>query len=259
MLNRSKILGVSVLTVAGLVPGLAFAADGASKPAADQTLAQRSDREDETTTKDRVPDPDPNKRYKLGTGAAPNTLPPPRSSNDPQPPVASPTVPSGGVVKQAGVGGDVAYGRTGVLELGGSAIFSRATDFTQVALNPSIGWFFMDDLEVSLILGLSHISTKGSEATFFTALVEPSLHLPFSDTVFGMIGAGVGPSYVSGPGVGLAFAPRIGVQFLLGRSGILTPSAQLIYSTHDAIITPQGTLLAVNTTYGLGIGYTVMW
>src|SRR5437870_1538186 len=81
-----------------------------------------------------------------------------------------------------------------------------------------------DDVQLSFILSLSHLSTQGVSSNFVSGLIEPSLHIPFSETVFGMLGAGIGPSWADGPGLGLAFAPRIGIQFLLGRSGILTPS-----------------------------------
>jgi hypothetical protein len=66
-------------------------------------------------------------------------------------------------------------------------------------------------------------------------------------------------SYVTGHDAGFAWQPRIGANFLIGRSGILTPSASLTYSTVEALRTPAGTLLAVQTTYGMNIGYTVMW
>src|SRR5688572_28030946 len=51
-----------------------------------------------------------------GANAAPNdgTLPASKSDHDEQPEVASPGLPSGGLVRQAGVGGVVGYGRAGV-------------------------------------------------------------------------------------------------------------------------------------------------
>jgi hypothetical protein len=199
------------------------------------------------------------KERKVGAGEKTENLPAPQSDDDPQPTPASPSVPMGGVVKQAGTGGVTAYGRSGVLELGGSANFTNATDFTQLSLNPSIGWFFMDNVEISAILGLSHLSAQGVDATFVNLLAEPSLHIPFTDTFFGMLGVGAGLSYVEGPGIGFALAPRIGANILIGRSGILTPQFYLSYATHEAIATPSGTLLAVNVTYGAGLGYTVMW
>lgn len=207
-----------------------------------------------------TPIDDPKERdIPVGAGTPSNQLPPPKSGHDPAPPVASPSVPSGGVVKQAGVGGQVAYGRTGVLELGGSASFTKATDFTSLSIAPSIGWFFMDNLEISAILSLSHLKAGATSATFLTALLEPSFHIPFSDTLFGFAGVGGGLSWLSNSTVGFAIAPRVGLNAMIGRSGVLTPQVFLQYSTHDAIQTPQGTLLAVSTSYGAGIGYTVMW
>lgn len=162
-------------------------------------------------------------------------------------------------MKQAGVGSDVAYARAGVLELGGSMNFTGASDFTNLTLAPSLGWFFTDNLEISAIMRLSHISAQGVEASFFSALVEPSLHIPLNDVVFVSGGLGAGLSWVDGPGLGFALAPRVGLNVMIGRSGILTPQLLLQYATHEAITTPEGALLAVSVSYGAGIGYTVMW
>jgi len=180
-------------------------------------------------------------------------------SHDPQPTPAGLEKPKAGIVNQAGVGGDVAYGRAGVLELGGSMSFTGASDFTNLSLSPSLGWFFTDNLELSAIMRLSHISAKGVEANFFSAVAEPSLHIPLNDTVFVFGGLGAGLSWVEGPGLGFALAPRIGLNVMIGRSGILTPQLLLQYATHEAIATPEGALLAVSVSYGAGVGYTVMW
>ena len=239
----------AVLAVSVLSPGIVRADD--------QTTQNEEETKTDDTAKDELlPDPEPKK---IGAGQAAETLPPPQSDDDPQPTPASPVLPTGGVVKQAGVGGEVAYARAGVLELGGSANFVGANDFTQVSINPSIGWFFMDDVEISAILGLSHLSAQGIDATFFNALIEPSLHIPFSDSIFGMVGVGAGLSFVDGPGFGFALAPRLGMNVLVGRSGLLTPQIFAQYSTTEALQTPQGTLLAVSFSYGAGLGYTVMW
>src|SRR5437868_1976460 len=104
---------------------------------------------------------------------------------------------AGGIVKEAGVGGDVMYGHEGVLELGGSANFIGASDFTQLSINPSLGYFFMNNVEISGILGLSHLHAGGASATFVNALIEPSLHIPFAENVFGMVGVGAGLGYVN--------------------------------------------------------------
>lgn len=212
-----------------------------------------------------VPDAPPEQQT-LGEGAPASTLPAPRSDNDPQPPVAAPTVPVTGVTKQAGVGGTQAYGRAGVLELGGSAGFSAADNYARYELSPSIGLFVLDNVQLSLITAFNHIrlgdtdTSDGDNLTELRALVEPSFHLPLSQTVFGFLGLGAGVSYLTGSDAGFALQPRIGANFLVGRSGVLTPAFNVAYSTVESLRTPEGTrLLGINTSYGLNVGYTVMW
>lgn len=193
-------------------------------------------------------------------------LPKPTSDNDPAPPVAAPDValPPGGVVEQAGVGGTVGYGRAGVLELGGSAGLMMASGFRNVNVSPTIGWFVADNLELSGILGVSNIKAGDDSATVWSALVEPSYNIPFNRTTFGFLGMGVGAAYVSEIGTGLAVAPRIGAKFLVGRSGILTPSLSYEYTTHNVESVSDGdmqdvTLVAVSSALRINVGYTAMW
>jgi hypothetical protein len=212
-----------------------------------------------------VPDPDPNNRVPLGEGTPPSQLPAPRSDHDPLPPVPAPTVPTTGVTEQAGIGGTQAYGRAGVLELGGSAGFSAASNYTRFELSPSIGLFLIDNVQLSLLTGFNYFSIGAMEgmgkssATELKALLEPSFHLPFSQVAFGFLGLGAGVNYITGHDAGFALQPRIGANFLIGRSGVLTPAFAVNYSTVEAIRTEAGAVLAVRTSYGLNIGYTVMW
>jgi hypothetical protein len=204
------------------------------------------------------------------TNTAPPTpseqLPQSQSDKDPAPPVASPDValPPGGIVEQAGRGGVVGYGRAGVLELGGSAGLVLASDFRNLNVSPSIGWFVADNLQLSAILGVSNIKAGDEDATVFSGLIEPSYHLPFNRTMFGFLGLGVGGAYISGLGGGFAVAPRIGANFLVGRSGILTPSLSYEYTTHsvDDAGDQMGqnmALVAVSSAVRVNVGYTVMW
>jgi len=197
----------------------------------------------------------------IGEGQPSSTLPPSTSDDDAAPPVAAPVTPPGGVVRQAGIGGQTAYGRAGVLELGGSAFVTRAGKLTQINFSPSIGWFFMDNLQLSAILGINYSKVGTSSNMYFNALVEPSFHIPFSQQAFGFLGLGMGLSFVDqeNAGAGFALAPRMGANIMVGRSGILTPSLNVSYSTHAAQTTPAGALLGVSVSYGIGMGYTVMW
>src|SRR6476661_6541752 len=93
---------------------------------------------------------------KVAPPSEPGSLPDPQSDHDVQPPVASPgaNLPDTGIVEQAGVGGLIGYGRAGVLELGGSAGLQMSSEFRSLSVNPSIGWFVADNLELSAILGV---------------------------------------------------------------------------------------------------------
>jgi hypothetical protein len=214
-----------------------------------------------------IPDPNPQERTQIGEGEPRNStaLPPPRSDHDPQPQVPAPTIPETGVTKQSGVGGTQAYGRAGVLELGGSGGFAAASNYSRFELSPSVGLFLVDNVELSLLTGFNYFrigemnGNPSTHATELKALIEPSFHLPFSQVAFGFLGLGAGVSYITGADAGFALQPRLGANFLVGRSGVLTPSLTVAYSTTDAIRTPVGTILAVRTSYGMNIGYTVMW
>jgi hypothetical protein len=187
-------------------------------------------------------------------------LPESRSDDDPEPPVAYPGAPVDKVVEQAGIGGAVGYGRAGVLELGGSAGFTAATDLTQVNVTPSIGWFVADNLELSARFGLTYIKAEEESATMTSLILEPSYHLPFNRQVFGFLGLGVGASHVDGPGLGFAMSPRVGANVMVGRSGVLTPAIAWQYTTHDSVETSGGMqLLAVSSAISANVGYTVMW
>jgi hypothetical protein len=231
-------------------------------------------------TPDRQPVPDPAVETRENESPKPAEEAPPEPVADPTPPpasAASPTPvsdprppgpgapPEAAVTRQAGVGSTHAYGRAGVLELGGSGGFAGASNYTRFELSPSIGVFVLEGVELSLLTALNYFrigatATKpGTSATELKALVEPSFHLPLSAEAYGFLGLGAGVGYFTGQSAGLALQPRVGVNFLIGRSGVLTPSLNVAYSTVDALRTPAGTVLGVRTSYGMNIGYTVMW
>ncbi len=195
-----------------------------------------------------------------------NQLPPAQSTHQEAPPVPMPSLP--GVqppVEQAGVGGPVGYGRAGVLELGGFLGLNAAQKVRDLNFSPMFGWFVVDNLEVSVIGTVADIKSGMDETTMWSALLEPSLHLPFNREVFGFLGMGVGAAYINNLGAGLAVAPRVGMNLMIGRSGILTPSLTYEYTTHntDAKAGPNGTedvtLVAISSALRVNVGYTVMW
>jgi hypothetical protein len=213
-------------------------------------VAEDSDADEQEMPSASEPQPDEN-------------LPPSRSDDDPIPPPASVTPVHGAVVRQAGVGGPVAYGRAGVLELGGSASFSTASDYTELSIAPSIGWFVANNFELTGILRFNYLNVEteegGGSATSWAILAEPSYHIPFSSTLFGFVGVGAGVAHQNDE-FGFAVAPRLGINFLVGRSGVLTPAIFANYSTTEAVTTNTGqTLVGVTASFGMQVGYTVMW
>jgi len=199
-----------------------------------------------------------------GSDAAPTPaadLPAAKSDTDVQPEVASPGMPPGGIISQAGVGGMVGYGRAGVLELGGSAGFAFASDYRNMNLSPTVGWFLADNLEISAILSIANIKTGDASSTLWSALLEPSYHVPVNRTLFGFLGLGMGAAHVSGLGTGVAVAPRVGMNFMVGRSGVLTPSLAYQYTTIDSEMsgTTDVTVVALTSSVRFNVGYTAMW
>lgn len=201
--------------------------------------------------------------------APPNRLPEAQSSNDPIPtapaPLAHKTLK---VVRQAGVGGPTAYARGGVLELGGDLSYVGANNFQQLSVTPSVGFFITDNLELSALLGVSYSDVTENEEgvarnvkkTAVTALIEPSFHLPVVDQLFAFVGLGLGVNYTKGFGTGFALAPRVGFNVMVGRSGVLTPAFNVNWSSNSALETNDGQkLVAVHTTLGASLGYSVMF
>jgi hypothetical protein len=83
--------------------------------------------------------------------------------------------------------------------------------------------------------------------------------------MFGFVGMGIGAAYQHDLGAGMAVAPRIGMDFLVGRSGVLRPSLSYEYTTHDtmAAVGPDGTtsvtLVAISSAMRFNLGYSSMW
>jgi hypothetical protein len=232
-ITKKTIVTISVFGLLGL-PGLAFA----QEPAGEEAMQEEEAAAD-------VEQGEP--------------LPAPEADDDPRPPVAMPSPPPEGIVKQAGIGGVTGYGRAGVLELGGFAGLTAASGFMATNINPTLGWFFADNMQISAILGLSHVRTEADSATMVSVLAEPSYHLPFNRSVFGFLGLGIGAAYHEDAGVGFAMAPRIGANILVGRSGVLTPSLSYQYNSHETEEMEGNNYVVMSTALAANIGYTVMW
>lgn len=163
-----------------------------------------------------------------------------------------------GMHEQAGTGSDVAFGEAGVFELGGSGSFYGNSDGLILTLSPQAGYFIVDNVEISGLLNFAWANPdEGDSVTMFSLLAEPSFHLPFDDRLLGFVGLGAGPAYASEE-FGFALKPRIGLDVLLGRSGIFRPALEMTWSTGDVVTSSGDTLVGVNVTYGISLGFHVM-
>jgi hypothetical protein len=162
------------------------------------------------------------------------------------------------VARQAGVGSERGYAREGVVELGGSIGLTWTERMFSFNVSPQIGYFIVDTFQLSAIIDIRYVNTGDgdtdvrTDSTVFTLLAEPSYHHPLSDTVFLFAGLGIGAAY-NGVTAGFALQPRLGANFLIGRSGILTPAIYLQY------VQAGFAQADASAALGLGVAYTVMW
>lgn len=137
------------------------------------------------------------------------------------------------VVEQVGVGSRVPYGAQNVLEVGGSgAAFQTGSGFYgRVA--PFAGWFIIDGLELTYANEVNLLLRDGEDfRVAFIMSIEPSLHLPLVDHLWLAIGAAGGVLY-NGVDAGAVVSPRLGIDLLVGRSGMLHISALATLATTD--------------------------
>lgn len=203
-----------------------------------------------------------------GTAAGAGTTDYSTEGLEPRPTPPSPVVNAEkpGVQLQAGVGSDTAFAHAGVVELGGSAGLTIASALKSFDLSPSVGYFIADNLQLSVLSGITYVKAKGVDGSAFARLLlEPSYHLPFNDTIFGFLGVGLGATYAEDPGFGFALAPRVGLKVMVGRSGILTPSISWLYSTNDLAAggapgagQSSTTTATISSALVVNLGYTVM-
>lgn len=188
----------------------------------------------------------------------PEPLPPPAGTPAP---VAQPVVEesSSTVIQHGMIPDDVIYGRKGTREAGASMGLMMSSKFRSVSLAPQFGWFVADNMRLSGILAVQSVKANGESAVTYSALVEPSYHMPVQDKIFGFLGMGVGISYEDTLGAGLTIAPRLGASFLFGDSGVLTPSLQYQYISYSAMTKSDIETAAMTSAMTVNVGYSQMW
>jgi hypothetical protein len=174
----------------------------------------------------------------------------------PEPPGGMKQVAEGGAVDvavKAGEGSPIAYGRASVVELGGSLAFTHQSETTTFIFTPTFGYFVADGFELSVLPELRIVDVEGEDGGENAAdvsiggAVEPSFHLAFNPSLYGFLALGVGVRYAEDPGFDLFFRPSLGVDILIGRSGILKPALFMDVGVNEG-----------TTAGGFQAGFTIM-
>lgn len=153
------------------------------------------------------------------------------------------------------------YGEAGVWELGGALGFYWTEDVFTLNVNPQVGLFVIDYFEISLLLGLQHENVRDADdtrhgETTFSALLEPSYHVPvIEDDLFLLGGLGVGVGY-DGVTVGFDLVPRVGANIALGRTRMLTPSLRVPIIMGSEENENGDSEFNTSVSVGMDVGYT---
>ena len=182
---------------------------------------------------------------------------PSHSGHDPDPRVPGVGDLEAGVHQQAGTGGDIAFAEAGVVELGGSGGLDVNSNGHILSLRPSIGWFLVNNLELSGIIEMQWARLNGNDTAVFGIFGEPSYHIPFTNRLLIFGGLGLGGAF-NDSDWGFALRPRLGLDILVGRSGIFRPAVDVTWSTADLVNRGGTTLVGIKTSFGVTFGYSVM-
>jgi hypothetical protein len=146
------------------------------------------------------------------------------------------------------------------LDLGVSIGLLVAHGVRDITVAPSAGRFVADNLELAAVASATTTQAAGQSATLWSALIEPSYHLPLNPTTFGVLGMAAGAAYQHTLGTGLIVAPRVGLSFAVGSVSILTTSLSYAYLTHSAAqARSDAALVALTSALRINFGYAVRW
>lgn len=161
------------------------------------------------------------------------------------------------VVEQAGVGGPTAYASAGVLEVGGSGSLFATRDFAGLRFAPFVTWFAFDGIAFSYIHEVYGGATVDGPWFATNVQIEVSVHLRTSDRLLVALAVAPGLLY-NGAELGLSIKPRIGLDVLVGRSGVFHP-ALYFQGANVPLVAQVDDLPSTRWGYGLEISYGAMF
>jgi hypothetical protein len=164
------------------------------------------------------------------------------------------------VIEQAGVGGPVSYAAAGVLEVGGGGSILGRDGGMLARVTPYAGWFVFDGIELTLSneidIGYSGLDRMWRVA--FVLALEPSVHVPLDRRLWIAFGVGGGLLY-NGVEAGAIVVPRIGLDILIGRSGMLHLSAIFRYASTPIFDLVGRVQVGQPWDVGLDISYSALF
>lgn len=181
---------------------------------------------------------------------------------DPTPPV--PTLlqrpdpkPAIDVIEQVGVGGPVAFGSAGVFEVGGSGALIASRDFVMAKFAPSVGLFIYDGIQLAYTHELYGGTATHDVGIASFSVLDLGVHLRINDRLLGFVAAGPGISY-NGETFGVGGKGRVGLDVLVGRSGLFRPAA-FFTATTNPVVDLRGSLTNSEWNFGLELAYAAMF
>ncbi len=162
------------------------------------------------------------------------------------------------VVEQAGVGGPLSYASATVLEVGGSGSLSVSGGHLYLRMAPFVAWFVLDGLSLSYMHEI-YVSKQDAHYRVATApMLGATVHFRVTDRLLVATGPECGAMY-NGDRWGVLGRLKLGLDILVGRSGILHPSVYGSWSSDDTI-DPGGSLVAgEHWSLGFDIAYAAMF
>lgn len=161
------------------------------------------------------------------------------------------------VIEQVGVGGPVAYASAGVLEVGGSGALIASSDYVMAKIGPTIGWFIYDGIQLSYRHDIYGGTATRGFGVATLAVIDLSVHMRLNDRLLGFFGLGPGFSY-NGETAGVGGKARLGVDVLIGRSGLFRPGT-FFTATTNPLLDLRGSPSAHNWQYGLELEYAALF
>jgi hypothetical protein len=150
--------------------------------------------------------------------------------------------------------------RGDLLDLGVSLGLVVAHDVRDLDIAPAIRWFVAENFAIAAVAAVTSTRAADHSATLWSALAEPTYHVPLTPTTFAVFGMAVGAAYEHTLGTNLQVAPRLGLEFAVGRVSVVSTGFSYAYLTHSAAdARDNAALVALTSALRIQLGYSVRW